>query len=251
MREGVRHTGQLAVQQSTDALLVHRVHDRPQQAHTDRFDFLFPQPLDDHAHPIFVERRDHLPVRPDALGHLEGQGARHVGLGVRHRVVEGGDTHAPGFAQHQDVGMAPGGEKRGAGGRTGEHRIGRDSGAVHEQLDATEQGIDLEALVTPGQRDRREHPFHRVVGGGRRLVHAQPTLVVFDDQVGEGASGIDGKTHRGTRSRLERNECTTAFWVIPRCGGSPIRSMRPTRRTSPAGGGGRRDPARRDRLRRG
>ena len=132
VRERVAHRGQLAVQQGADALLVDGVRDRPQEADADRFDFLLPQLLDDLVHRSLVERRDYLAVRPDALGHLEGQGARHVGLGVRDRIVEGRNAHAPGLAQDQDVGVTAGGEKRGAGGAHGEHRVGRDSGAVHE-----------------------------------------------------------------------------------------------------------------------
>ena len=62
-----------------------------------------------------VERLDDLAAGADPLGDLEGQRARHVGLGIGHGEVEGLDPAA--FADHQDVGMALGGQERGARGR--------------------------------------------------------------------------------------------------------------------------------------
>ena len=132
VREGVGHARQVALQQRADAELVRGVHDRPEQADSDRLDVLALQRFDDLDDAVLVQRLGHGAVVGDAFGHLVGDRARHVGLGVGDREVEGLD--APALAEYQDVGMPPGGEEGGARGVAGDDGVDRVRGAVDQHL---------------------------------------------------------------------------------------------------------------------
>ena len=67
---------------------------------------------------------------------------------------------------------------------------------MDEQIGAPEKRAPIAAEVPGGQREGRQHPRHRILGGGRGLVHVEEAFVVLDQEVGEGPAGIDGESHR-------------------------------------------------------
>ena len=193
VRERVGHPRQVALEQRADAELVLRVDDRPEQADGDRLDLPVLQLVDDGDDGRLVERLGHGAVVGHALGHLVGERARHVGLGVGHGEVEGLD--APALAKHQNVRVPPGGEEGGARGVAGHDRVDRVRGAVDQHLAPAEQGIAALAQVLGGAGERLQHAGDRVRRRRRRLVHAQAAVVGLDDEVGERSPGIDRESH--------------------------------------------------------
>ena len=207
VRERIGHARQVAFQQRTDAKLMRGGHDRPEQTDADGLDFPALQLLDDLHDARLVERLGDAAVIGHALRHLEGERARHIGLGVRHGEVEG--LGPPALAKHQHVRMALGGEKGRARGVAGDDGVDRVRRAVDQHLAAVEQGLAALAQVVGGAGQRFQHARDRVRWRGRRLVHAQAPVVGFDDKVGEGSPGIDRESHGSPAASSTR--CTRRF----------------------------------------
>ena len=194
MRQRHRHAGQVPGEQLADLVLMRRVGDRPQQADADRRHLRRRQPLDDPEQRRLVERPHDLAAGADPLQHLEGQRAGHVGPGKGLAVVVGIEPSA--LAQQQDVAMALGGQEGGARRGAGEHRVDGAGGRMDETADAGQIVAARPAGRGRGERDRRQHAFDRVVGRGRRLVEADPSLG-RRYEIGEGAADVAGEAdHR-------------------------------------------------------
>ena len=58
-----------------------------------------------------------------------------------------------------------------------------------------EQGLSLQVPITGREFNGSQHSLHWIIRGGRRLVHMQPAFIVFDDQVGKGASRVNCESH--------------------------------------------------------
>jgi len=181
------------VRAGADPLLVRRVDDRPEKTDRHGLDAAVPD-LGERPHePFLVQRRVQGAVGHDALAHLPGEGARHVGLRIGNGEVE--DVGAAALAQHQHVGMALGGEKGRLGRGPGDDGVDRPRRAVDEKLALAEQGVQAHPDVVRGQTKAVDHPLDRVVRRGRRLVHPERATRILHQQVGEGSSRIDGKSH--------------------------------------------------------
>ena len=92
--------------------------------------------------------------------------------------------------------MSGGGEKGGLRRPPGEDGVGRDGGAVDEQIAAGQERAGIAAAIRRGELEGGQHAGDRV--GGRRggLVHVEEAVVVLDEKVGERSTGIDGESHR-------------------------------------------------------
>ena len=192
-----------------DHLLVRRVEVGVEQAHRHRIDIVRYQ-----RDARGVERLQLPTARVEAPADLEAQVTGNERLGpVDERVVE----RRARLARDLDhVGEAPRGDERDPATATLEQGVGRDRGAVREQLRA--------ALTEPG--DARSHRVTRV-GRRRRGLH-DPAVVGHD--VGERPSGVHADPHRHQRVR----ECVhLAFRRPNRTGGAsdsrPGRSRRAPR----------------------
>ena len=88
--------------------------------------------------------------------------------------------------------MAARAEQRGAGGRPGDDGIGRPCRAEDEQLRPPEKVAGGEVVVGCGGSEHVQEALYRVGGRRRTLVEVQLRPGLFDDEVGEGATGVDG-----------------------------------------------------------
>jgi hypothetical protein len=219
MGEGIRHPRQMPLQQHAGAQLVRRIDDRPQQAHRDRFNPARAHRRDHREEPRVVERLGHRSVGDDPARHFPGQGAWDIGFGVGHAEVERFRPAA--FAQHQDVGVAPGGQECGAGGVAGQDGVERVRGAVDEGIAAAEQRRQRLPEARGRGAECVQHALHRVGRRRRRLEHVQAAGVVLDDQIGEGATRIDCVAHPRPRAIESVDRARAAAPAITK------RSLRP------------------------
>ena len=182
----------MSLEQLAQPMFVDGVDDGPEQTDADGIDVPLTDPIDQRDGSGLVQGLVHGSVSQNAFGNLEGETAWHERLGKRYRIVEGVDT--PTLAQQQHVGMTLGGEECGTTGATGEHGIGRPGGGVNKQLAAAKQCFAIDASLLRCQRQHLEHAEHRVIGSGRRLVQPEAVLV-FEDEIREGAAGVYRKPH--------------------------------------------------------
>ncbi len=197
VRERERHSGQLLRQQLADALFVHRVHDRPQQADGDRCDLAAAHLGERREQRRLVERHRYVSLRVDPLLHFEGQAPGNVGRRVRVAKIERVELAA--LPQDERVGMPGGRQKRGSGGRSGQDRVRALRRPVDEHRRVSQQRIERQPVLGGTVAQRLGDAVEHALRGRRRL--ADPQLAaggVGDDDVGERATGVDGdaKAHR-------------------------------------------------------
>ena len=111
------------------------------------------------------------PAESIALGHLEGQRPRDIGLGIGDGEVERLGT--PALADDEDVGMAFGGEERRPGRAAGQDGVDGPGRAVDEGVGPAEQGGAVDAGIGGRQGQRVEHALDRIRRRGRRLEQLQ------------------------------------------------------------------------------
>jgi hypothetical protein len=196
MRQRDRHTGQVLVQELTHAQLVDRVHDRPEEADRDRLHARLAHAPESLQEALLVERPQYPAFRADPLGHLEGERARNVGLGVGMAEVE--DLGPPALAEQEDVGVTLRRQEGGAGRVAGEHRVEPAGRAVDQDRAGAEQLSARLAALVGGHVEHVEDALHGVRRDGRALVDPEPTVAVLDHQVGEGPACVDRESHRLT-----------------------------------------------------
>jgi hypothetical protein len=66
---------------------------------------------------------------------------------------------------------------------------------VHQKIARREEIAQRLSRIPGRQPDRVKNPARRVRRDGRRLEHAHRPVVVFDDQIREGAPGIADDLH--------------------------------------------------------
>ena len=182
--------GERGTEHLADAQLVHRVHDRPQQAHTHCLDAELLQPRQHPLHARFVERCADGAVGEDALVHRERERPWHVRLGVGDRDVE--RVGLPALSVEEDVAVTDGRDERGAGSAADEHRVGGRRRRVDERLGVAQELLDRQPVVGRREPQRLVHALEHVRGCRRRLVQAEDPLGVGEDEVAERSSGVDG-----------------------------------------------------------
>ena len=188
----VRHPRHRLLDQGAQPLLVRRVLDRPEQADGDRLDALPRKPGERRTRRVFVERPLHLAFGVHPLGNLGREPARHVGLERVDMELEGMQLTA--LAVDQDVRKTLGHQQRGLRGSAGDDGVGRPGRAVDQHVRVPDQVFDGDAH---GPR-RVGEPGLDAVGAprgcGRRLADGERTARCGDDDIGEGAAGIDGNS---------------------------------------------------------
>ncbi len=194
MRQGYRHAGQVPFDQSAQSAFVQRISDRPEQANGDGFDARLLELFESFDDRRLIQGSNDRPVGVDAFGHLEGEGARHVRLGIGDPVVEEGQAHAAGLPQNQDVRVAFGREEGGLRGLARQHGVGRHGGAMNHKINGRQQLGKRQVLVFGGGLQTRDHARDQVVGHRRRLVKLE-TAVFLEDEVGKGPADIDSESH--------------------------------------------------------
>ncbi len=117
---------------SPHPLLVLRVDDRPEQADRDRLDAGLLQVFRRRDHILLVQLLDLVAHGVDAAAHLAGAVARNVGRREVDLGIEG--ALARRFAQGEDVGMAGIADQAGRRDLALHQRIGRDGGAVDDEV---------------------------------------------------------------------------------------------------------------------
>ncbi len=139
----------------------------------------------------FVQRRDDVALGANALVRLDRQRER----SHRQRLVV--DDPAAEAARHeaacnlQHLSIAPGGHEADARAGTGEHRVGRDGGAMHDVVDflGGNTGEPADAL------DAAQHALRLVVRRGRHFCLPRLSrLFVHQQQVGEGPAHVDAES---------------------------------------------------------
>ncbi len=178
---------QLLLQQLAHAALVRAIGIAVQKADRDAFDFLRAQGGDRLQHRALIERQQHRAVGRDALAHRQPPLARYQ----RRRLlqVEVVLLEAALGAELDRVAKALGGQERGARALALDQRVGREGGAVDDDLDVTG--------TNPGRFERGADALeHRLLGRRRRgedLDRPLPRLPL-GDHVGEGTANVDGDT---------------------------------------------------------
>ena len=171
----------LAAQRLAGRDLVRRVGVGMEEAHRDRLDAA----RDELARERWrssagSSRRERLAGRGHALGHLEGEVARHQRARAMEEQVERVGPVAA--AERVDVAEARRGDERGPGAAALQHGVDRDGRAVQQLV----HGGD----VATGERERGGGPLGRV-GRHRQRLRRDDGAVVEPDQVREGPADID------------------------------------------------------------
>jgi hypothetical protein len=162
-----------------------------QEGDCDALDLQFTQFGRECAHRRFVEREADGAVRVDALGHGEAQTARRQ----RPRLIDGEVVLVVAAlgADIEHVAKAVGRDQRRLGAAALDDRVGRERGAVNEDVDVADMGARI--------GENETHPVqHRLFGPLRRRQHLARLahLAHVQNDVGERATDIDGKPHLGS-----------------------------------------------------
>ena len=92
----------------------------------------------------------------------------------------------------QYVAETGGGDEGGPGAAALQHGIGGHGGAVYQEFDGLSRG----ACFVDDLGDAADQSAARIVGGAAHLVEEKIARVdVEEDEVGEGAAGVDGNAH--------------------------------------------------------
>ena len=135
-----------------------------------------------------IELRHHGAVGAHALSHLEAQVARHERL--RLFDVDVVEVELPLAADLERVGEARRRDQSGRGTLPLDERIGEERRRVHDAGDVG--GIDRAVPEQGG--DAGGHGAGRIVVGREHLLAPlATTVVVVDDQIGEGAADVDAE----------------------------------------------------------
>ena len=156
----------------------------------DRLDALVAEVGGGGAHVVLVEGHEHVAVAVEALVDSAHQVLGHDRLGRAFLGREGVALEAA--ARIQDVAEALGGDVSGLGVVAGDDRVGGDGGAVDDELDRRQVGLDgFGVLCEPAQA--LEHAVGRARRRRRGLQDAHVAVTVHFNEIGEGAADIDAQ----------------------------------------------------------
>ena len=193
-RDGDERLGELLAHDRRDALLVHRVEEREEQADGDGLDLLGLEAANLRAHLVVIERDEDRAVLVDALVDRQPEAPPHDRLRLPRQVLPEREVHRLLVARDvQDVAVALGRDHPDLGAVVLDHDVRRDGGAMEDLVELL--GLD------PGHRAQLADALDGADGGvcGRRggLVDDHRARVVVDvDEVGERAADVDSdSTH--------------------------------------------------------
>ena len=204
-----------------------RVLDRPEQADGDRLDALPREPGQRRARGVLVQRAFHLAFGCHPLGNLGREHARYVGLERVDTELEGVQLAA--LAIDQDVGKALGHQQGGLRRVAGDDGVGRPGRAVDQHVRRTDQRLDRDAHGARPHRRARLDAVGATRGRGRRLADGERAARRGNDDVGEGAAGIDGDSvgHGGAPRRERSAHSTSSAAALPARAGQGWTLFRP------------------------
>ena len=183
--------------QLPDALLVHGVHDRPQQADRDGFDVEFSDVGQCRDQGLLIECDRDLTLRVDPLDDLERQPPGHVGCRIGMAEVERVEL-AP-LTQHERVRMALRSQESRARRQACQDRVGGLRRPVDEHRRCSEKRLECQLLLGGAVAQRLRDTVEDSLWSRRSFAHPQLAAgVVGDDYVREGPAGVDGdaEAHR-------------------------------------------------------
>jgi hypothetical protein len=194
VRECVGDAGQFFFDQTGDVLLVIAVGDRPQQAHRHRLELALCQRANDRPRLPAVKRAHDIALRVDAFVDFEGIAARNV----RRRIVVTIIVRIvfAALLENENVAEAARGQERGLGSRFGDNRIGRTRRAVDQHVALAEQRLAVEFDLLRSDFDGRAHAVENALGRRQRFADGAYAASIRNDDIGEGAAGIDRNTKR-------------------------------------------------------
>ena len=206
MRQRIGNARQDLGDQLAKALFMCRIGDRPEQAHGDGLDIHFCQAGDGGPSGRFVQRRLDAALSIDALGNFKGEAARHVGRRKLNHNIERLALAA--LAVKQNVGEAFGHQQGGLGGFFLDDGIGRARGTVNQNLGLAQEirHRHIDDLRRIGQRSGKA--LIAAIGRGQCLADHQMALGIRDNNIGEGAAGIDGNAIA--------HSCALEFFLVER-----------------------------------
>jgi len=197
---GDRDARERAPQRRRDAPLVLRVSEREQEGDRHRLGGERASRGDDPLNLGIGERLLSTP-RSHALGHTE-----HVATGdergrvVARQVIQRRAVLSP---EPQQVLEAARRQEHYPRAAPLEQRVGRDRGAVHQQLD----GRRPAPFPPPRRLDRPKHAYRRILRRRDYLAHVDLPVFVDCDKVGERAPDVDAYPHGPHPSSMWNAEC--------------------------------------------